>query len=141
MAEKLSYPFRLIKAFYVNLDFHRKPLVAPNVNLNIRIEFKATLDNYPKVIQVNGSILTPEDTPIVFKIELVGLFEYIGKDTEKDKLLFPEFLGNQGIYMLWPYLSQLIAFITSQMGMPPVDVIMPLDFHLEHELIKKEPES
>jgi hypothetical protein len=136
MVTKLSYPFRLSNAFFISLEFQRGPNVLPGVNLAVTVELKLATVGYPKQIQANIRLSTADGTPIKFCLELVGIFDYMGDDSEKDKNRIVEFLNNQGFIQLWPYLVQMTKIITSQMGMSPININIPENIYLDPKIMK-----
>lgn len=136
MTEKLSYPFSLLTAFFISLQFMRKPEVPSGLTLAIEVGIKVTFENYPNQFQINLLLTSQKDAPIEFKLELVGLFEYKGTNPEADKEKIPEFLNNQGLFMLWPYMTQIAKIITADMGISPINLNLPSEFVIDPKLIE-----
>jgi hypothetical protein len=136
MTSEFNYPFHLINSFFILLDFQREPAVTPGVALTITAEVKVVIENYPKQLQVNLNISSLKDAPIRFHLELVGLFDYSGNNPDIDKYQIVEFLNNQGLFALWPHITQMTRFITSQMGIEVINLNIPLKFLLNPDLLK-----
>lgn len=129
--EDKSYPFSLADVFFVSLNFRRMPKMPEPLEININAQTKVVLESYPEKLQVNLKLITPEDSPLTFSIETVGMFDYTGDDPEKDKSLIALFIANRGLHMMWGYLKQLIQIITGQMGMRPINLSIPVTFDLK----------
>lgn len=131
MTNKINYPFALVNVFFVCLDFQRQPAVPNEIALGIVIEIKVVAENFPGTMQVNIKISSHEGDPLKLSMELVSLFNYTGNNPDQDKEKFIDFLNDRGFIMVWPYLNQMLKFITSQMGMQPLNVNFPPEFNLD----------
>jgi hypothetical protein len=117
MTSRINYPFNLDNAFFVCLDFQRLATVPNNLALGIGTEIKVVTEKYPDQLQVNLRINSQDGEPLKLSMELVALFKYTGNSPDQDKEKFIDFLNDRGLIMVWPYLNQMLKFITSQMGM------------------------
>ncbi len=130
-----QYPFNLIGAFFTSLSFERENAILENVEVPIEIQIKIIDKEFPK-LQVNLKTRTPDQSPVKFSMELIGLFEYTEKNLEIGRSRILEFVNTRGLHMLWPYASQMIRIITSQMGMNPLNTKTPVSFNIPPQALK-----
>jgi preprotein translocase subunit SecB len=130
MNQKPQFPFSLINAFFITLRFERIPEIHDTINIPIEIQIKIIDKDFPR-LQVNLRYKTPDDSPLKFDIELVGLFDYVGEDPERDHKIVNDFVREKGLHMLWPYVLQMARLITGQMGMSPIETKTPLRFDIQ----------
>jgi len=133
MANGSKYPFAQLDIFIISLSIHREQSVPAGVEIPVTAEIKIAEPGFPH-LQVNMKLLTPPDKPIRFSIEAVGQFDYIGNQKGYDKELNQEFVKEKALHILWTYLAQLVKLITSQMGMNPLTLRVPLEFGLGEEI-------
>ena len=124
MTKKSHYPFDLVNAFFIVLHFDRERILPNPMEMPIEIQIKVIDKDFPR-IQVNLRTINRDQSPLKLELELVGLFDYIGDNPEKDRGLISDFVREKGLCMLWPYLSQIARMITGQMGMNPIEMRMP----------------
>ena len=93
--------------------------------------------DYKSILKVN----TPKGHPLEFEIELVGMFKYVGENSNYDDDLNNKFLFERAFHMLWPNISQLVRIITGQMGMNPLDIQVPIDLKLQESTIAEKNEN
>jgi preprotein translocase subunit SecB len=136
MTNRINYPFALVNAFFVCLDFQRQGEVPANLTLGIGIEIKVVTEKYPDQLQINLRISSQDKDPLKLSMELITLFKYTGTSPDQDKEKFIDFLNDRGFIMVWPYLNQMLKFITSQMGMQPLNLNFPPDFYVDLDLFK-----
>jgi preprotein translocase subunit SecB len=136
MTSRINYPFNLSNVFFVCLDFQRQPSMPSNLALGIVTEVKMVTENYPKTLQVNLRISSQDGDPLKLSMELVALFDYTGNSPDQDKDKFVDYLNDRGLVMVWPYLNQMLKFVTSQMGIQPLNLNLPPDLSLEPDLFK-----
>lgn len=127
-----QYPFNLVNAFFVSLEFEREPVLPEKMELPIEAQIKVVDEGFPR-LQVNLRTRTQGQASVKFSLELVGLFDYAGDHPEIDREIAGEFVREKGLYMLWPYVTQTIRIITGQMGMNPLDTKTPLYFSIAAE--------
>ena len=134
------YPFELINTFFISLNLRREKHVPDPLELPVSIQMKVSESGFPR-LQVNLKVSVPKDSPLAFDIELVGLFDYIGDSKEYDHDLNWKFINDRGFFILFPYVSQMIRLITSQMGMNPLNTRMPLEASFSKLETEKAPEN
>ena len=127
MKKTTRYPYEIVSIFLISFSFKRSENIPPNIPVPVKTKFKLLKSEFPK-IQINLLIETPDDLPISFKIESVGLFNYIGEKLEYDPILDTEFVIEKGFHVIWPYISQMVKLFTSQMGMNPLNIEVPSIF-------------
>ena len=129
MTQFNQYQFKLVNAFFINLLFERERVLPEPMQIQIEVQTKVIDKDFPR-IQINIRTSTKDQSELKMNLELIGLFDYIGDNPERDRNLIYEFIGNKGLHMLWPYISQMTRIITSQMGMNPLDVHTPIYFDI-----------
>ena len=134
MNKAIKYPYEIVSVFLISFRFNRNAEITPNLQIPVKTKFKLLEPGFPK-IQVNVLIETPNDLPISFQIEAVGLFNYVGEKQDYDSARNKEFIFEKGIHTILPYISQIIKLFTSQMGMTPLNILIPSTFE---ELLKVE---
>ena len=77
-------------------------------------------------LQMNVKVSTPEDTPISFSFEIVGIFNYVGESKQYEKELNREFVSSKALDLIWVLAVQTVKIITGQMGMNPVQLNTPV---------------
>ncbi len=127
MKKEMIYPFEIVSIFLKSFSFDRKEEIPPNIPIPVKTKFKLLEPGFPK-IQLNVLVETPTDLPISFRIEAVGLFNYIGEKQEYDSDINKNFIFKKGLHTIWPYISQIIKLFTSQMGMAPLNSPIPSSF-------------
>jgi preprotein translocase subunit SecB len=131
MNQNIKYPFSLANAFFIALHFEREHILPDALEMPIEIQIKMVDKDFPRV-QVNLRNKTKEQSPLKLDLELVGLFDYVGNNPERDRGLINDFIREKGLHMLWPYISQMIKMVTGQMGMSPLDTRTPLFFDVPY---------
>ena len=137
MIEDLRYPYQLENAFFIVVNIQRAPEISPT-NFEFNAMIKVIDKDFPDTIQVNPNIKTIENKPLIFNMELVGIFKLIPDQPKPDKSILKEFIYQQAIYMLWPYISSMVRQLTSQMGMVPINIPTPYKFELSLDTNIKE---
>lgn len=125
MAEK-TFPYRMVNVFFVSLNIKREMKMPDELEFPITIQSKLIEPEFPR-LQINLRVFTPEDSPLVFDMELIGLFDYIGNEPEYDHDMNEKFLIERGFYLVYPYSGQLLRIITGQMGINPIDTPLPIN--------------
>jgi hypothetical protein len=124
MQEQLKYPFVLLGAFFLRLEFRRQPVLEEPLktvwSATIRVDDSA----YP---QFNVVILTEAsaDQPFSFTVEILGKFSVGEGMAAPERSILPNFLSDQALFMLWPYVVLAVAQASAQMGMPSVYIETP----------------
>lgn len=143
MTENNKSSFQLTNAFFSSLHFRRVKQMPSTMEFPITIEIKTVEPGFPR-IQLNLRVSSPEDAPLHFKVELVGLFDYVGEGKAYDKERHRKFISHTGFHMLWPYVNQIIRIVTGEMGMNPLNAVMPaspsIPWHEELEQIETKSE-
>ena len=127
MSNESKYPFELKNSFFVSVSFRRAPEVPQPIELPINTEVNIAEPGFP-ILQIGVKVKSPEDSPIFFDVQLIGIFEYQGEKKEYDNELNLEFAFERGMYLLWPNISQMIRVITAQMGISPIQGRTPITF-------------
>lgn len=127
MDDQTKYPFKLVNVFLISLSMSRINELPNPLELQVAVEVKYIEPGFP-TLQINMKVSSTQDAPLSFNLEAVGLFEFIGDDTEYDRELNREFVFERGLHMLWIFISQTIRLITSQMGMNPLNLQAPISF-------------
>ena len=136
MTGRINYPFNLDNTFFLCLDFQRQAAVPSDMVIGIGTEIKVVTEKYPDQLQVNLRVNSPDGEPLKLSMELVAIFKYTGSMPDQDKDKFIDFLNDRGIIMVWPYLNQMLKFITSQMGIQPLNLNLPQEIYLDPDLFK-----
>ena len=129
MTQELKYPYRLINTFVVSISFKRARKLSGKLGLSTNVAVQYTEPNFPRV-QVAMKIDFPEDAPVSFSLEVVGLFDYVGSKKDYDKALDREFVEQRAFHMLWIYSQQMVKMVSAQMGMNPLEMQSPTEFKL-----------
>jgi preprotein translocase subunit SecB len=129
MIKNIQYPFNLVNVFFVTLHFDREPAIPNTMEMQIELQIKVIDKDFPR-LQVNIRNRTKDPSPLKLEVELVGLFDYSGNNPDQDRELITDFLRDNGIHMLLPYISQIIRIITGQMGMNPLDIHFPISINV-----------
>lgn len=130
MPQKLRFPFRLSHAFFTSLKFFRNPEVPNELQLQLSTAVRVLEGNFPERLEIHLKLETLGEPPLMFSIELVGLFDLIEGEPEPERSIIPNFVNERALYMLWPYLSQIVRNITGQMGTNPLDLPAPFSFEI-----------
>jgi hypothetical protein len=138
MTSSINYPFNLENAFFICLDFQRQAAVPSNLTIGIGTEIRVVTEKYPDQLQVNLRINSQDGEPLKLSMELVALFKYTGNSPDQDKDKFIDFLNDKGLIMVWPYLNQMLKFVTSQMAMQPLNLNLPPEIYLDPDLFKSD---
>lgn len=129
MTNELKYPYKLVNIFVVSISLRRDTQLAPKVELPTEIGIRQVEPEFPR-LQVSMKVSSPQDTPVSFSLEVVGLFDYIGPKKEYDRALNKEFVQERASHMLFVYCTQLIRLVSGQLGMNPLQLGGPISFDL-----------
>jgi hypothetical protein len=129
MTQELKYPYQLINTFFTSISFNRAGKLSGKLELPTNVGVQYTEPGFPRV-QVAMKVDVPNDAPVSFSLEVVGLFDYIGPKKEYDKELNREFVEQRAFHMLWVYCNQMAKSVSSQMGMNPLEIRSPAEFRL-----------
>jgi preprotein translocase subunit SecB len=124
MPDQPKYPFVLQGAFFVRLEFRRQPEIEGPLKTVWSATIRVDDSSYPK-FDVGILAGASSDQPFSFTVELLGRYDIEQGVTAPERTTLPEFLSEQGLFMLWPYVVQAVAQASSQMGMPPVHIETP----------------
>jgi preprotein translocase subunit SecB len=125
MSNAVDFPFELLNIFLINLNFKRGNAVPTSIELPVSTEIKMVESEFPR-LQVNVKIHTPEDTPVSFNFEVVGVFNYIGENKACDQELNKRFVSQKALDLIYVHAIQMVRIITGQMGMNPVNLKTPV---------------
>jgi hypothetical protein len=140
-----KYPYRLDSAFFTHIDITR----APAIPTEIKTSWKALIKydtREPSQFQIFVKLATDSEQPIIFIIELVGIFSVLDENPLPEKSAIEEYLNEQALYGLWPYFVQMIASLSSQMGINPIRIPTPYRYDVrlsdeEEDETESEPEE
>jgi hypothetical protein len=127
MINVTKYPYELIRIFLISLNLRREAEIPSPIEMPVSTEVKFVESSFPH-LQVHMKISSPQDTPISFSFEIIGLFDYVGDKKEYDRELNNMFFSDKALHMLWVYGTQMIGIITGQMGMNPLQIKTPVEF-------------
>ena len=128
MTPETRFPLRLERAFFTSLQFRRIPEMPDPLQLSILTQVRVHSEHFPDKLQIDLKIETAEDQPLVFLVELVGLFSAVEGKPEPDPSIIPGFVNKRALHMLWPYAVQMIRQVTGQMGTDPIEISTPYTF-------------
>jgi preprotein translocase subunit SecB len=131
MAQEIDFPFQLNNAFFVNLQLSRLPVIPDQLTMKFAVDLKVQDQKFPNELEVYVRLRTLEEQPLTFNIELVGQFSLIEGTPAPSPDIISDFINKQALFMLWPYLVQVIKQVTAQMGTNPVNIATPHSFHIE----------
>lgn len=132
MPNNVRFPFKLQAAFFITVNCRRSSTVPEPLTTNFKTLVKSEESNFPN-LQIFLKLETEGEQPVTFEIELVGIFAHIEDQPVPDRSIIREFISEQAIYMLWPYMVQMVAQITAQMGTNPVRLPTPHYYDLRPE--------
>ncbi len=121
----LFFPFRLEAAFFSLLHFSRQPTLPDNSQLSISTQLKVVDDEYPQKIQINLRVTTQKEQPIFFDIELIALFSHVKDQPLFSKENLQDFINQQALFMLWPYIVSEVHESTAKLGASPITLKTP----------------
>src|SRR5574341_2005610 len=126
MPSESRFPYRLQSAFFITLHFERKPEVPVPLQLTFGIYLKVVDEKFPDNLQINLKVeTTGDDPPVKLVVETVGLFALIENLPKPNKDIITPFLNERALFILWPYLSQIVRQMTALMGIQAIDILMP----------------
>lgn len=129
MTQQIRFPFELREAFFVSLQFDRKPQVPDPLTFGVSAAVKVVADGFPELrVHLRIETLQAEDSPLTFHAEVIGLFGLLQGQPVPDRSIIPEFVNERALFLLWPYVSQTVRQITAQMGISPVRLPTPIIF-------------
>lgn len=140
MSDSVTFPYIFEAAFFSSLNFRRTKQLPSHMEMPINVQTKLLEPEFPR-LQINIKVNTPKGHPLEFEIELVGMFKYVGENSNYDDDLNNKFLFERAFHMLWPNISQLVRIITGQMGMNPLDIQVPIDLKLQESTIAEKNEN
>lgn len=133
--------FQLAEAFFTTLEFRRTPEVPDSLNVRFNVQLKVHSERLPERLQVDLKLETMDDQPLMMVLEIVGLFEGAGDQTELNDDEISRFVNERALFMLWPYVVQMTRLTTAQMGMDPVKLPTPHEFLFLPERVASTPSS
>lgn len=128
MTQETRFPLQLDNVFFTSLQFRRVPELPDPLQLNILTQVRVYGEQFPDRLQIDLKIETPDDQPLMLSVELVGLFSAVEGQPKPDPSILSDFVNEKALYMLWPYMVQVVRQITSQMGTNPVNIMTPYVF-------------
>lgn len=138
MTQNVKFPLRLTHSFFKSLNFSRASELPEPLKVEIMAEIKVRHRNFPDQLQIDLKLETAEGQPLMFCIELVGLFNLVEDQPRPSREILPDFVNQRALHMLWPYVAQMIRIVTGQMGMNPVTIPIPhyFEFSPADELVE-----
>lgn len=131
MAQETHFPFRLGNAFFTNLQVSRLPAMPDQLTMKFAVDVRIQDHKFPNELQVDVRLRTLGEQPLTLNIELVGLFGLVDGAPEPSPDIISDFINQRALFMLWPYLVQMVKQVTAQMGTNPVNITTPYSFHVE----------
>jgi preprotein translocase subunit SecB len=128
MTQEIQFPLRLQHAFFTSLEFRRVPEVPASLQVNVSVEVKVHSEKFPDLLQIDLRVKTQDEQPLMFSVELVGIFSLVEEQPRPDHNTLSDFVNQRALHMLWPYAAQIIRQITSQMGVNPLNIPTPYIF-------------
>jgi preprotein translocase subunit SecB len=128
MAQEAQFPFQLNNAFLTSLRFSRLPEMPETQEFNLGVEVNVAEIDFPGRLQIALKVETIGESPLTFRIELIGLFDYVEGEPEPDRSIVWDFVNQKALYILWPYVTQIVRQLTAQMGIGPVNLRIPYKF-------------
>jgi preprotein translocase subunit SecB len=128
MIREIEYPFQLDNAFFISLEFRRAPEMQDQLELQFSFAVKVLDERYAGRLQIHLVLETHPGQPMKIRAELVGLFDLVEGHTPPDRNRIPDFVNERALFVLWPYMTQMIRQITAEMGTTPVNLRMPYEF-------------
>lgn len=123
--QKIKYPFRLVEAFIIDFHLHRLPQIPDSINIDFSASIRVHAQDYPARFQVDLRLQSETDTPLEVVAEIIGLFEQFDTSLDADEDTLRNFVEDRAVFLLWPYLAQMIRMVTGQMGMNPLRIMTP----------------
>ncbi|CAM2791021.1 protein-export chaperone SecB [Salinicoccus roseus] len=77
--------------------------------------------------------LEQEDSPFLVEVEISGLFSYV--EEEADSIAFEDFLTNNAVALLFPYLRQVVSNLTAASNQFPTFILPVMNIA---QLLKEE---
>lgn len=127
MEEDLKYPFRLKTMLFSKVEISRKPKLPKPLHLSMAIRLELDLEKFPDEFQVTTEVSTVREESVNLAVHLVGIFETIEGEQDVDRELVADFINDRGFYVLFPVLRQQIYEQTVAMGMPPIELPLPIE--------------
>lgn len=134
MSDHVRFPFHLQAAFFTTVNCRRSPQIQDPVSSDFKTLVKVEDGNFPN-FEIFLKLQTEGEQPVSFEMELVGIFVHVQDQPIPDRSMILEFMNEQALHMLWPYMVQMMAQITAQMGMNPIRIPTP------HYYFRPEPPS
>jgi preprotein translocase subunit SecB len=131
MMPEMRYPLKLDNVFFSQLQFTRIPQMPDDLELPVGIQAKVVDQRFPERLEVHLKAETADDSPLAFRVVVVGLFSLIEGASEPDRDIIPDFVTNRAFYILWAYIDHVVTQTTTSMGMKPIRLQPPIDFLYE----------
>jgi preprotein translocase subunit SecB len=122
------FPLRLERAFFKSVKFDREPEIPEPMELNFSVGVRVHDEHFPDHLQVDIKIETQEGQPLSIRMELIGTFSLVEGSPKPERDTLPDFINQQALHMLWPYITQMARQITTHMYMGPLDMPVPYAF-------------
>lgn len=133
MPDTVRFPFKLDTAFFTTVSCKRSPSVPSELHTDFKVSLKIVDVNFPK-LEIFLKLEAVGDQPVTFEVELVGIFLPLESQPAPDRSIIADFINEQALFMLWPYLTQMTIQVTSQMGMNPIRIPAPSHYSFRVEV-------
>ncbi len=129
MPKDFPYPFKLINVFFPKICIERAPDYN-NEGGSVRLNVLGVNNNFPDEVEIQISLISPEESKLLINLLMIAKYTYIGNDEINDRELIHEFTREKGIYLLWPFITQLFNILTIQVGIQPFTIYTPMSIEL-----------
>jgi preprotein translocase subunit SecB len=133
MTNEPRFPFKLDNACFKSLEFYRESKLPKQHEIPITVALKVHDNDFPDRVQIDLRLESAEDGPLRLCLELIGLFTLVEDRPIPDQSVLLDFINEQALHMLWPYLNQAVRQITTMMGSNPVDIKTPSAFGFQRQ--------
>ena len=125
---QIRFPIRLEHAFFKTLQFSRDNKIPDDLHVNIEAGIKVHHKNFPDRLQIDLRMETVDTPPVRFCVELVGMFSLIEDYPKPERDILADFVNQRALYLLLPYINQIVHIVMGQMGVKPLKVPIPYHF-------------
>lgn len=129
MTNKLRFPYKLKDVLFSTVKFERGIVPEGQVLAKFDVQVKTIDEGFPKSLQVNLKVETSEESPVDIRLVLIGLFELLEEQDEPGPEIIPDLLNERVLFMLWPYITQMVMQTTTMMGIPPINIPTPFQYN------------
>lgn len=133
---QVEFPFRIHTVFFSQINIKRSPLVIDGPEINIHAETRLSKRDEPNNYQLDFRICSnrEEDCPVALEFEVIAIFESTTPGLNDADLLMG-FINQRLLFVVASMVSNFLSQLTSQMGMAPIRLPLPLAFGFHKDLI------